>query len=133
MSATEERIAAEDAADIPAVALLRRFPVDHAAIWCEVIMQALDDARGSTNERQKARDFLLSDSGEWAESRRAVCDGAGIDEAYLRTHAARRIAEYDAGRSFKSARGHITIERGDKGAFKRTRALAQVQFAGMVA
>ena len=111
MSITEERIAAEDAVDIPALVYLRQFPVDHRAIWCEVIMQALDDARGSTIEREKARDFLLSETGEWAESRQDVCDAAGIDETYLRHHAGRRIADYDAGKRFKSARGHVTIER----------------------
>jgi hypothetical protein len=55
-----------------------------------VLNQALSDAFGESKrpiaecERQKAREFLLSDRSHWREERELVCSLAGIDAEALR-------------------------------------------------
>ena len=68
-----------------------------------VLWQALVDATQgksasrTTQESDRARRFLLSDSGDWRLSRRAWCDQAGLDPDAFEQRAAAAIKRADEG------------------------------------
>jgi hypothetical protein len=84
---TGDRLRAERASDVDAGA--SREP--ERALWSMVLLTVLDDCEkprhlnGSGRARRRlavqseARQFCRASAGEWAESRAAVCDAAGIE------------------------------------------------------